>query len=142
MRNIIASIFLKRENITNTQTSECPEKTGILRKNNRARVALVTILGVEEKRVDEIINVTQSALKEYDKIVYLTDSPNFHQFRTRQLAFEYWPSPHEINLHGQGLDWNNYLTSKKALLMSKWSVSVVVAYGVSIEDRISSLKSS
>jgi hypothetical protein len=119
--------------------SSYPVDFGLLPADKRGRVALVTMLEVDTDRFDEIIAATQSTLRRYDKIVYLTDALDFTPFRQRRLVFEYWPSPREIDRHGAGLDWARYLSAKRDLLFMKWSVTVVVAYGRTIEDRISSM---
>lgn len=105
----------------------------ILRSQGPKRVVMVTLFEVARENHDEIIEKISKAFRRYDKIVYVTDIPDFLHFRDAAAAFEYLPSLLQQNIHRDALDWPSYLRARWELLLAKWQPKHVLAYGLNIE---------
>ncbi|MBY3348011.1 hypothetical protein [Rhizobium laguerreae] len=99
---------------------------------------LITVIGVDDAHLDEIITVTTKKFGATHRVTYVTDSLDFMQFRNRQAVFEYLPSALEQTMHASEIDWGFYLERRWALLMSKWRPVHILSYGQNVEGFIAS----
>jgi hypothetical protein len=95
-------------------------------------VVMITIIGVNEAQIDEIIDVTQAKFGRGNRLVYLTDSLDFMKFRNRGVIFEYVPSSLEQRLHSATMPWPSYLEEHWLLLLAKWKPLHILTYGQNI----------
>jgi hypothetical protein len=105
----------------------------IYRSRGNKRIAIVTLFDVPRSSHDEIIEKIGETFIAFDKIVYVTDIPEFLHFRAAGAAFEYFPSLQQQALHRGGLDWPRYGRVRWELLLAKWQPEHVLAYGLNID---------
>jgi len=110
----------------------------IYRSLGKRRIILVTLFGVERTQHENIIDTIGKKFKGFDKIVYVTDLPDFLHFREAGAAFEYLPSLDQQKMHNSELSWPEYLATRWELILSKWLPKYVLAYGMNIDRFIAS----
>ncbi|MBH0239406.1 hypothetical protein [Methylobrevis albus] len=103
------------------------------------RVALVTLFGVPRADVPDILTATAATLARFDRVVYLTDDPDFSELRRRGATFEYLPALSEITTRGAGLPWARYLAERRTILVAKWRPVQEISYGLSFDDLIAAV---
>jgi hypothetical protein len=96
------------------------------------RAVLVTILGVEKGRIEDVIDRALSVLSGHDAVVFLTDQPDFLPFRRRQVPFEYLPPAALRSGDRPPVEWRRYLSARYELLIAKWHPEKVVSYGTTV----------
>ncbi|MDO9416196.1 hypothetical protein [Pararhizobium sp.] len=101
-------------------------------------VVMVTMIGVETSLVDEIITVTTGKFQSQHRIVFITDSLDFMQFRRRGVMFEYLPALGEQRVHASAMPWHSYLNARWELLLSKWRPLHILTYGQNINSYLAS----
>lgn len=100
------------------------------------RVALVTLFGVPRADVPDILSATAATLARFDRIVYLTDDPDFAELRRRGATYEYLPALAEMTTRGAGLPWARYLAERRSIIVAKWRPVQEISYGLSFDDLI------
>lgn len=105
----------------------------IYRSQGRKRIVMVTLFDVAREGHDEIVAKVGAAFARFDRIVYVTDIPEFLHFRAAGAAFEYFPCLEQQMAHGSALDWPGYLRIRWDLLLAKWQPEHVLAYGRNID---------
>lgn len=105
----------------------------IYRSAGPKRIVVVTLFDVSRDKHDEIIAKIGKTFARYDKIVYVTDLPEFLHFRAAGAAFEYFPSLAEQKRHQDTLSWHAYLTARWEIVLAKWQPEHVLAYGANID---------
>lgn len=95
-------------------------------------VILVTLLGVADHHVEEIVTTTRARFVR-SRVVYVTDSLDFMRLRRMGAAFEYLPPALDQQLHAGELSWRLYLERRWDLLLAKWKPLHVLSYGQNIE---------
>jgi len=96
------------------------------------QVLLVTMLGVKQASIADIIDRT-SAAGPGSKIVYLTDTLDFTAFRQRGAIFEYIPPLSEQSRYAGIMNWPHYLQRRWALIEAKWAPTQIHAYGMNFD---------
>lgn len=99
-----------------------------------ARTVLVTLLGTDPETAADVVERTMARFRRYDRIVYLTDDPDFRTLRARRATFEYVPAPAEARRHAPDLPWGRHLAARHDLLMAKWRPGIELRYGRSLEE--------
>ncbi|WP_421591588.1 hypothetical protein [Shinella sp. M27] len=94
------------------------------------QVLLVTMLGVEQASIADIVDRTSAA---GIKVVYLTDTLDFAVFRHRKATFEYIPPLSEQSRHAGAMNWPRYLRRRWALIEAKWAPTQLHAYGMNFD---------
>jgi hypothetical protein len=110
----------------------------IYRSAGPKRIVVVTLFEVSRDRHDEIIAKVGKTFAGYDKIVYVTDMPEFLHFRAAGAAFEYLPSLLQQEKHGEVLSWRDYLGARWEIILAKWQPEHVLAYGINIDRFLAS----
>ncbi|AOF90700.1 hypothetical protein [Sinorhizobium sp. RAC02] len=105
----------------------------IYRSAGPKRIVVVTLFEVARDKHDEIITKVGKTFAGYDKIVYVTDLPEFLHFRAAGAAFEYFPSLTEQTRHRDTLSWHAYLSARWEIILAKWQPEHVLAYGANID---------
>jgi hypothetical protein len=105
----------------------------IYRSAGPKRIVVVTLFDVARDKHDEIIAKVGKTFAGYDKIVYVTDVPEFLHFRAAGAAFEYFPSLTEQQQHADTLSWHAYLSARWEIILAKWQPGHVLAYGANID---------
>lgn len=105
----------------------------IYRSAGPKRIVVVTLFDVARDKHDEIIAKIGKTFAGYDKIVYVTDVPEFLHFRAAGAAFEYFPSLAEQERHADTLSWRAYLGARWEIILAKWQPEHVLAYGANID---------
>jgi hypothetical protein len=105
----------------------------IYRSAGPKRIVVVTLFAVAREKHDEIIAKIGKTFAGYDKIVYVTDVPEFLHFRAAGAAFEYFPSLAEQKRHHDTLSWRAYLSARWEIVLAKWQPEHVLAYGTNID---------
>lgn len=105
----------------------------IYRSQGRKRIVMVTLFTVAREGHDEIVAKVGATFPRVDRIVYVTDIPQFLHFRAAGAAFEYFPSLQQQTVHVNALDWPSYLRIRWDLLLAKWQPEHVLAYGLNID---------
>jgi hypothetical protein len=105
----------------------------IYRSAGPKRIVVVTLFDVARDKHDEIIAKVGKTFAGYDKIVYVTDLPEFLHFRAAGAAFEYFPSLAEQKRHHDTLSWRAYLAARWEIILAKWQPEHVLAYGANID---------
>lgn len=99
-----------------------------------ARTVLVTLLGTDPETAADVVKRTTERFRRYDRVVYLTDDPDFAPLRAGRATFEYVPAPAEARRHAPDLPWGRHLAARHELLMAKWRPGVELRYGRSLEE--------
>lgn len=105
----------------------------IYRSQGQKRIVMVTLFDVAREGHDEIVAKVGATFARFDRIVYVTDIPEFLHFRAAGAAFEYFPCLEQQMAHGSALDWPGYLRIRWDLLLAKWQPEHVLAYGRNID---------
>ena len=105
----------------------------IYRSQGRKRIVMVTLFTVPREGHDEIVAKVGATFARVDRIVYVTDIPEFLHFRAAGAAFEYFPSLERQAAHVNALDWPGYLRIRWDLLLAKWQPEHVLAYGLNMD---------
>jgi hypothetical protein len=105
----------------------------IYASQSETTVVMVTMLGVVDSMVEEIIAVTSNKFSGKHRIVYVIDSLDFGPFRKHSAMFEYLPPLSEQKLHAEAMPWHAYLQARWSLLNAKWKPIHILAYGQNIE---------
>lgn len=114
---------------------ESPGNIFIYKSKEDISTIIVTTLGVNPDLVEEIIVTTKRKLPgKSDRLVYLTDNPDFTIFRRHGVIFEYLPPLGEQRLHAADMPWQAYLRERWGLLLAKWRPRRVLAYGTTIDS--------
>lgn len=88
-----------------------------------ATCVLVVVVGLA---AEELAAIVERLASRRDVLpVFLTDSDAFEVFRSRRLAFEYWPPA----VPRADLDWDLYRLRRLALLRRKWRPVRIIAFG-------------
>jgi hypothetical protein len=98
-----------------------------------ATVVMVTMLGVDDSMMEEIISVTSRKFSGKHRIIYITNSLDFRPLRKHSAMFEYLPPLSEQKLHAEAMPWPAYLQARWQLLNAKWKPIHILAYGQNIE---------
>ncbi|MBA3448999.1 MAG: hypothetical protein H0T56_15600 [Pseudaminobacter sp.] len=131
MRNFLAR-FLTAE--SKHQDTGKDDNLYIYESKKHLSVILVTVLCVDPELLDEIVRTTKAKLPaDNDRLVYLTDSPDFETFRRHGVFFEYMPSMAEQRLHPDAIPWQAHLRERWALLLAKWRPRQILSYGTGID---------
>jgi hypothetical protein len=133
--NWISGLRRRREEASSEE--ESPATLHIYASQPAVSCVLITMIGVDEAHIDEIINITKAKFGEKHRIVYVTDSLDFMRFRNQQAVFEYLPSTLEQNLHASEIAWDSYMARRWRLLMSKWRPLHILSYGQNVDAFIS-----
>lgn len=124
------------------QTTEAePGTIHIYASDTSISVVMITILGVQASHIDEIISVAKTKFSPRHRLVFITDSLDFMQFRRQGVMFEYLPPPEEQRAHADTMPWESYLKGRWDLLLAKWKPLHVLAYGQNIEGYLASVSS-
>ena len=99
--------------------------------------ALITCLGIAESDLPAIVTAIERRLRSFDKRVYLTDAFDFSSFVKVGAPFEHFPSIEDQRKYLPDAPWSVHLRTRYNRLMAKWRPSLVVAYGISVEQFIS-----
>lgn len=110
-----------------------PGDLNIHRSAGPKRIVVVTLFDVARDKHDEIVAKVGETFAGYDKIVYVTDLPEFLHLRDAGAAFEYLPSLHQQKMHRDALNWQDYLRARWELILAKWQPEHVLAYGINID---------
>jgi len=102
-------------------------------------VVMITVLGVQPSHIDEIIAVAKAKFSVRHRLVFLTDSLDFMQFRRQGVMFEYLPTRHEQQRHAEVMPWDSYLKGRWDLLLAKWKPLHVLAYGQNIDTYLAAV---
>lgn len=97
------------------------------------RVVVITLLEVRIVDHPEIIGKVSRFFRKYDRLVYVTDQPEFLHLRETGAAFEYLPSLLQQSLYADAMPWPSYLKSRWELILAKWRPECVLAYGMNID---------
>lgn len=109
---------------------EAPDNPLYLYRDGEApRTIMVTMLGVGPELIDEIVERTTTQFGPGFRLVYVTDTEDFHVFLRRNATFEYVPGAMRRRLHADKLNWKPYLGERWILLQAKWQPVRVLAYG-------------
>jgi len=107
----------------------------VYKSKEQISTIIITTLGVDPLHLDEIITKTKQKLPgKDDRMVYVTDDPDFTAFRRHGVIFEYLPPLKEQQLHAADMPWRTYLRERWALLLAKWRPRQVLAYGTDIDS--------
>jgi hypothetical protein len=99
--------------------------------------ALITCLGIPERDLPVIVTAIERRLRSFDKRVYLTDAFDFSSFVNVGAPVEHFPSIEDQRKYLPDAPWSVHLRTRYNRLMAKWRPSLVVAYGIPIEQFIS-----
>ncbi|CTQ47585.1 hypothetical protein [Roseibium aggregatum] len=98
------------------------------------RAILVTIIQVDEKNIQNIIDITVNKMSKDHTIVYVTDNSDFSILRKNNVIFEYVPSRLQQNIHKDRLSWKPYLAERWELILVKWRPLKILSYGQPIDS--------
>lgn len=120
------------------KTAEAPLETGLrlFPADKARRVVLVTLIGIRPDQQPEIITVISRKFARFDKIVYITDHPDFSHFRRSAAIFEYLPSLAQQERHDAVMDWGGYLAARWDLAQTKWRPETILSYGMNMDSLI------
>ena len=114
---------------------EDPGNIFVYKSKEDISTIIVTILGVNPDFLEEIIVTTKRKLPgKSDRLIYLTDNPDFTIFRRHGVIFEYLPPLVEQRLHAADMPWQAYFRERWGLLLAKWRPRRVLAYGTTIDS--------
>ncbi len=130
-RSIISRIGKGLRGARPARPATAPEAPGLFPPGS-GRTVLVTVLGIEAARLDEVIDQAAAVLSRFERLVFVTDHADFSPFRRRRLAFEYLPPPARRTGPRAGTDWARYLGARYELIVSKWQPVRVVSYGTPV----------
>ncbi len=102
------------------------------------RVALVTLLGLDQSDRNAALAAATGTLGRTHRIVCVTDASLFDDLRRSGVLVEHVPARDEQLRHAPELQWSDHLRDRYDLLIAKWRPEVVLAYGDSF-DRVISL---
>jgi hypothetical protein len=103
----------------------------------RHATVLITCLGMAERDLPPIVTAIERRLRAFDKRVYLTDASDFSSFVEVAAPFEYFPSIEDQHKYLRDAPWSVHLRTRYDRLMAKWRPSLVVSYGMPVDQFIS-----
>ncbi|WEZ85884.1 hypothetical protein P6U16_23115 (plasmid) [Rhizobium sp. 32-5/1] len=102
---------------------------------------MITILGIDPSHIDEIISVAKRKFLPRHRLVFITNSLDFMQFRRQGVMFEYLPPLEQQRAHAETMPWESYLKGRWDLLLAKWKPLHLLAYGQNVEAYLASVSS-
>ncbi|KAB0681351.1 hypothetical protein [Aureimonas leprariae] len=102
----------------------------------RARVALVTHFDATSDSLGTVVADTRNLRAVFDRVVYVTDHPEFAVLRLHGCIFEFVPPREQQVLFDRTAPWGDFLADRRALLVAKWRPRSVIAFGTSFDEII------
>ncbi|CAH1660412.1 hypothetical protein BOSEA31B_12057 [Hyphomicrobiales bacterium] len=112
------------------------DRMAVYGSEETARVALVTLLGLDIADGIAALDAARKALGRSHRIVCVTDGTAIAALYRAGAMVEHIPSRDEQLLRAPDLRWSAYLQDRYDLLIAKWRPEVVLAYGDSFERMI------